>query len=133
MFLSERDCITPVAKVREYLEAAGFSTGDAKVPFSAGVKVALPLQNGNSHRDPPEKADGSPDNDDTSELAGEEQPLVRLDAPASAAMTSGPPSLYIMPHLEHGAILARPAWCRRVKDAIDRVEAAALAWEAEDA
>lgn len=42
------------------------------------------------------------------------------------------PSLYIMPRFEHGAILSRPAWCRRVKDAIDRVELAAAAWEDQD-
>ncbi|GAA5885353.1 hypothetical protein JCM3774_004559, partial [Rhodotorula dairenensis] len=150
VFLSERDCIVPVDKVRTYLEAAGFSTGSSlslptDVPTRSkslegptdGRQSELP--NGSTLGVSGAGSDDSPLNLAASNSSLDPPPPPspppheKVLTPAKTTASPSPaPSLYIMPRFEHGAILARPAWCRRVKDAIDRVELAASAWEASD-
>ncbi|GAA5981309.1 hypothetical protein JCM10908_004062 [Rhodotorula pacifica] len=139
VFLSEKDCIVPVGKVRAYLEAVGFSTGQAT---ATPPPKSLP---------PDEEASAATESAPDGELAqleaveeGTNEEKAASSATTALVQTNGsthadssavqppPPSLYIMPRFEHGAILARPAWCRRVKEAIDRVELAAVAWETSD-
>ncbi|KWU46885.1 hypothetical protein RHOSPDRAFT_31706 [Rhodotorula sp. JG-1b] len=132
VFLSERDCIVPVEKVRAYLESVGFSTGQT-VKLShvddQGVQDAKPSLDG-----------GEEGTSDDTNASPRVDGLSSKDALAPSRSSANgvdsnrppPPSLYIMPRFEHGAILSRPAWCRRVKNAIDRVELAAAAWEDQD-
>ncbi|BGP36481.1 hypothetical protein JCM10450v2_000381 [Rhodotorula kratochvilovae] len=135
VFLSEKDCILPVRKVRAYLEAAGFSTGAApSAPASAaGAKAIEAPPTGEKEQEGEEDAEPATPNGASAAL------IPRASSPPSPAAptaTAPFPSLHVLPALEHGAILApSPALLRRVRlvaRAVDEVERAAEAWETED-
>lgn len=78
-----------------------------------------------------------PDSEDESTLVSFSTSLVGPSTSSVAPSKAAEPSLYIMPRAEHGAILApwlvfAQEWPKKVRDAIDRVEQAAVQWDAMD-
>ncbi|GAA6006703.1 hypothetical protein JCM10207_005026 [Rhodosporidiobolus poonsookiae] len=99
VFLSERDCILPIARIRAALQSSGFSTSSPPPPYSPSAVAKSPFSHG------------------------------KTGAPAAAEAEPPVAPLQVMAGLEHGAVMVSRRWYKEIGRAIEAVASAAERWE----